>query len=478
MLQADLSIKVPAGKEIAVMHVHATAASADAGIELVGTWKEAKLLKGVPAELRKILVNFSSGDSFVGGTEVLRGDILDVVELRGGDLVKGTLKDSRYTLHTFYGEIQLPADAIIGLINIGQFRPRQLLVSGDGQVFGGQLAKETVSLELSSGQLTQIPLSQISRLGYRKRLGESRDGAADQPADRAMIFLRAGDRMAVQPPQAPVEFVTRYGVLKIDPKAIAAIAFQSDDNAVHTAFLTDGSHFAGLLADNQFNMTLIGAGQTVVDESGGTTKSSPGAMETIAIPAAAVLRWQLSGKPAEPADDAPTLRLVNGDQFVGALTGELKLNTMFDTISVNAGEIHSLSHTPDGGGDVQIELWDQTRLSGSLQDAEVNCALNSGGAVKVPVALIDIYTQPQPQPSDGMIQQIKLVVASLSADDWKQRDQAQNQLSAMGPLVAIVLKQLLPSQPPEAQQRIETILKQFADKKEPESGANVNDGGQ
>ena len=483
LVQADLSVKVPAGKEVAVMHVHSTAASADAGMQLVAGWQESKLLKNVRPEIGRILINFNSGISLIGDAQVLRGDLLDVVELRGGDQLKGTLKEPTYTLHTFYGEIQLPADALIGLINIGKYRPRQLLVSGDGQVFGGQLAKETISLELSSGQLTQIPLSQIARIGYRRRPGESADTAADQTAeqsaDQSIVLLRTGDRMAVLPPEGTIDFLTRYGLLKLDPKAIGAIAFQSDDNAVHTAYLTDGSHFAGLVASEEFKMKLRGTRPAQVEgaDNGAATTQPLASEQTITIPAAALFRWQLSCKTAEPGDDSPALRLANGDLFVGSLAGELKLDTLFDTITINAGEIHSLTHTPDAGSDVQIELWDQTRLSGSLRDEKLTCALSSGQAVNVPVALIESYSQPQPQPSDGMVQQIKLVVANLSADDWKQRDQAQNQLTAMGPMIAVVLKQLLPSQPPEAQQRLEAVLKQFADKKSSGGAASVTGGG-
>jgi hypothetical protein len=334
--------------------------------------------------------------------------------------------------------------------------------------------------------VTQIPLSQISRLGYRERATEGDEGsndqaggasgdaagnaggntAADEAAIHPTIFLRTGDRMDVLPPDGPIDFITRYGVLKLDPKAIQSLAFQSDENAVHTAYLTDGSHIAGLVAGGQFKMTLSGTGGATGGATGGGsgTTQPAGAVQSVTIPASSLLQWQMTDKTAEPDADAPILRLMNGDVFVGALSGQLKLDTLFDTISVDGSEIQSLTHAATGG-DVQIQLWDQTRLSGSLQEPELDCTLLSGGSVKVPVALIEAYTQPQPQPSEMMVQQIKAVVTNLAADDWKQRDQAQNQLIAMGPMIAGVLKQLLPGAPPEAQQRLELVLKQFAEKK-------------
>src|SRR5206468_3006490 len=118
-------------------------------------------IASLPPELRKIIVNFPGAQSFVGDRELLRGAMLDVIELRGGDKVQGTLKDGTFKLATFYGTIELPAKRVISIFNVGEFRPRQLLVTTDGEIFGGTLAKQTLELELSSGQKIQVPLSQM-----------------------------------------------------------------------------------------------------------------------------------------------------------------------------------------------------------------------------------------------------------------------------------------------------------------------------
>jgi hypothetical protein len=60
-----------------------------------------------------------------------------------------------------------------------------------------------------------------------------------------------------------------------------------------------------------------------------------------------------------------------------------------------------------------------------------------------------------------MVERIRSVVAELNADDWKQRERAEAQLIAMGSAVISVLRELGPGQPPEAQQRIDSILKQL-----------------
>jgi hypothetical protein len=188
--QSTMSITIPAGKESAFVHLHGSAASQEAGVAFVNNFKESDMLKTLPREIRKIVVNFRGGQSFVNDMEVLRGDMLDVVELKSGDQLRGTLKETSFALQTFYGAVQLPVEQVIGLMNVGRFRPRQLVITVDGQIFGGLLDKDSVKLELTSGQITQIPLSQITRLGYRKRDGEAR-GMGLRQADRPAPQRRA-----------------------------------------------------------------------------------------------------------------------------------------------------------------------------------------------------------------------------------------------------------------------------------------------
>lgn len=440
MVRASSQIVIPGNKEVAILHLHGTSNTQEAAAQFVTSIREGKLLSDVAPALRKLIFNFGSPNSYVEDREILRGEMFDVVEMRGGDVVRGTLGEKSYKLATFYGNIDLPAERVIGLINVGQFRPRQLVITTDGEVFGGKLDKETVELQLSSGQVTQIPLSQVSRIGYRKRAGEPDEWNFDKPA----IMLRSGERIGIDLPPGTIDVLTRYGLLQLKPESIGAIVFQAEEHGVHEVYLTDGSAFAGLVSSPQFQLKLSGP---------------TGTPQMVTIPAAAVRRFQLSGKIDEPGDDTPSLLLSNEDRLVGTLTGELKLDTAFDTITIDASEVRGMTRVKDAGLDVQITLWDQTSVSGQLQSPQVSCALNCGLEVQVPLALVEEYSNPHPLPSPRMIERIKAVVAELNAEDWKQRERAEAQLISMGPAVIKVLQEMSASQPPEAQQRIDSILK-------------------
>ncbi len=443
-VQAQLEVKIPAGKEIAFMHLHGTAASTDQGVRFVSGLKEKDLMADIPRELRKLIINFVATQSIFGDYEILRGEVFDVVELRGGDQFRGTLQETVYQLETFYGTVELRPERVIGLINIGQFRPRQLVVTSDGEIFGGRLAKKTIDLELTSGQVTQVPLSQVSRIGYRKRADEPEEWTFNHP----FVLMRSGDRVSIQLPAESIEVMTRYGGLQLAPQSLAAIAFETEEHGVHDIQLVDGSRFAGLVSQPRFDMKRAGL-------DGG---------QVVSFPASALRRIQFSNfseDEAAPPEGAPRLELNNNDVLIGVLSGELKLDTAFDTLVVNAEEIRELQHPEGSPMDVQLTLWDQTTVSGQLQQPVMDCTLHCGVRMTVPIGMMRHYENPSPRPSAIVLERIRSVVAELSAEDWKQRDRAEAQLISMGPSVGGVLREMQSSLPPEAQQRIDSVLKQL-----------------
>ena len=480
---ASMRLTVPPRGEVAIVHLHANVPTQAAGVEWVQSIKESKLFASVPRQLRRLVVNFRVGLQFIGGRELLRGDASsDVIELRGGDQLRGNVKDANFALKTFYGDVSVPADRVVGLLNVGEFRPRQLVVTADGQILGGQLDRDAVAIELSTGQVTNVPVAQISRLGYRKRPNEPEEWTLDKP----MVLLRSGERVAIKMPAGPIEVMTRYGLLKLPPASVRQLVFQDEERElpVHEVQLTDGSRLAGLVTNPELTLELA-------DEAGKPVKMTTGAVARLHLAAGN------EDDAGEPADGAPTLTLSGGDVLVGTLEGTLKLDATFDTLSVNAAEVRTLVRggaTEAGGpssrggggttasdagelpGDVQVTLWDSSVLRGRVQEDAVGCKLRSGVTLSVPVALIERYDQPEPQPSAAMGDRIKGVVGNLDADDWRTRDAAEAELIGMGNAIVPVLRELRSGQPPEAQQRIDQILTKLGAK--PGAGARSRDDAQ
>jgi hypothetical protein len=428
-------VDVPARQTIAITHLVCRRANASDGARILDELSEKNVIKELPPEIARKVANFPHGERFLDDAELLRGDLFDVIELRGGDQYKGTIKQEKFKLKTSYGQIELPAERVISMFSSGQFKPRQLIVTGDGQIFGGRLDIDAIRLELSNGQSTSVPLTQITRLGYRRR-GEEPD---EWKFDKPMILLRGGDRMFVTPPAAPLMIATRYGVLPIKPECLASIAFVSEDRGVHDIRLTDGSKFAGLLSGD-VNLKVLA-----------------GSPDPVPFPAIDLRRLQFAATADDVDADAPTLLMTNGDRLVGSFSGSFKLQTAFDAIPVAGAEVRALKRGRRAG-EVQLTMWDGATLSGQLDGDTLPLTLKSGVSLAAPVGLIDTYTNPQPRPPAPIVDRIKAIVVDLNADDFRARDHAEAQLVQIGPAVVGVLKDLRATQPPEAQQRIDLVI--------------------
>lgn len=441
VLEAKYTLDVPAKQTAVLVHVVTLRGTAADAANVFQQARDQDFLRDLPAEVRKNVVNFPRPDTFVGDREILRGNLVDVVELRGGDQYRGTIQLDRFRLQTSYGPLELSADAVVAMLTIGDYRPTQLVITADGEMYGGTLQSDAIRIQLSSGQMTALPVSSVTRLGYRRR--------PDEPAQwkftRPLLMLQSGDRIAVEPPSEPIAFATRYGTIRLRPQAIASIAFQSDDNPVHEVELIDGSRFAGIVAGEALDLKL----------------ASLGGGREVHFPFSGISKLQLAEKAEEPGDTTPVLSLTNGDRLIGTLSGKLELETAFDSIPIDSVHVRGLRHGGSAPAEVQVTLWDQATLSGRSRADTFVCGLKSGGDVKVPVSLVDSYVNPDPQPPPQIVEKIRSVIAELNSDDLKRRDRAQGQLTEMGPMVAGTLKMLRQGAPPEAQRRIEAILAGF-----------------
>ncbi len=444
-------VEVPAKQVVAITHLVCRRSNPGEAAKVLDEIVDRDVLKELSPDVAKRLANYPRGDRFIGDEELLRGELFDVIELRGGDQYKGTIKQDKYRLTTSYGSIELPADKVISEFTRGDFRPRQLLVTRDGEIFGGQLEGQTIKLELSNGQITNVPLSQITRMGYRK--------AADEPEelkfDKPFVLLRSGDRMVIGQLSQPIAVATRYGNLLLKPETISAVLFVSEEHAVHEVLLTDGSKFQGIITADAMEVKLALTGKSV------------------SLPVSSIRRLQLA--PAkEEEDSTASLNLANGDRFIGTLSKTLKLQTAFDTLAVNGAEIRALQRGKGSTGDVQITLWDNATLSGQLDTDQLSFVLAGGVSMNLPVASVEVYNNPEPTPSPQVMERIKSIVAELNADDWKTRDLAESQLVAIGSGITGVLNQMRPSQPAEAQQRIDVIIKTLKATKPAPSPTNID----
>ena len=142
----NLSTSIPAGKEIAIMHVHAVANNAADGQDLVKKFKESKALKDVPPNIRKLIVNFNAArPRSTATTRSSAATCSTSSRCAPATSSAATSRRPSYKIATFYGTVTVPAEKVISVISIGAVRPRQLLFTTDGDVIGGTLEHDKIA---------------------------------------------------------------------------------------------------------------------------------------------------------------------------------------------------------------------------------------------------------------------------------------------------------------------------------------------
>lgn len=434
MLTATMQLKVPPKGKRAIVHWHGTFDSAEAGVQWAAALKEGRALVDLPGDVRRALVNVAPpGGGLPDGMELLRGTASDVIELAGGDVLRGELGVKTYALTTDYGRISLPAKDVAGLVSV---EGRQWLVSSAGEIFAGRIDEPALPITLAGGQMPNVAIGSVSRVGYRSNAVDLPEWSFDGP----MAFLATGERFRIQLPAGPIKFATRYGELSLPAEQVAAV-LTPPGGAAHQLFLVDGSRLSGVLSGSEWQLT-------------------PLAMNSPAPFAVAALARVQFKKLAEPIGvGVATIGLLGDDRIAATLTQPVKLVTAFDTLSIAGDQIRTITRPQPGGPDVALTTADGSTFRGRLAEANLSVTVAGQLPLTLPAAALRDYDNPNPYPAASVVGRIKDAVKRLNSDDLKTRETAEAELIATGPSIGGVLQTMLNEQPPEARDAMSRILK-------------------
>ena len=442
-VQSTLTIAIPANGKIAVVHYDGATDSTATANKWIADAKPKSLLADLPNDVRQIIVNMPARAAGLSpDIELLRGDLLDVVELQGGDRLVGTVSATSFKVSSVLGAVDLPTDHLLGMVSTGA---KPLWVLGDGQILSGPVDAPALQFESAGGGSMTVAWSQIARLGFRHRQTEpadAPDGVPPLPAP--VIGLLSGDRFHFTPSVDAIDIVTRYGLLHLPTAAIGSLSFVDPETPVDVITLTDGSRFTGL---------------TTVKSVGGNALLGD-ATKPNAIDVDRISLLELHDAPDDAVADGPTLVTTTGNSFSGPLQQAVALRTSAGVIHLDAGVISAAVVDEDSHG-LKITTADGTSITGKPIDDAWDVRTVAGIDVKIPTRELKSYTNPGAAPSTMSRSGLDPWISQLNAEDWKQRDAAEHALLKLGPAVSSALHQARDKQPPEAQQRIDSILKQL-----------------
>lgn len=125
----------------------------------------------------------------------------------------------------------------------------------------------------------------------------------------------------------------------------------------------------------------------------------------------------------------------------------------------NAVEVPRKAAAPLGPKHIRLHLLDGSVISGDLSMSEVEVETTFGKLV-VPIEKIRSFT-PGLDSNPKKIAELEALINNLSSDDYKTREQAHKDLSAMGPKIQKELERFTGSDNAEIKRHVTEILKEF-----------------
>ena len=354
-----LSMVVPAGKASALCFFEAQRRGFDEGSKFLKDFKPSRELRDLPQALRRILVNIGDVSSSLGTVELRRSEEADLIVLRQGGELLGTITNSQYVLKSVFGELKVPAKDVIGLAGVSSEGNRVRLVLTGGQVILGELS-EPLTAKVTGGTELKVQVKGLEQAAYRV----STERPAEITLTSSLVGLRTGEQVAFNDSALTLEFLTAHGLLKLSPGDLDSVELDTPGGGLNRAVFRNGSVLAGLLPPGKIAL-----------------KARLGFALEVSPPQARRLVFVGPRK-----DDAAlaSMTLRNADLLLGRFADEKwQVVSKVGTIAVAAKDIAEAEFSDESLGQVNLVLRDGTKLSGKLGDDYVNFKIEPGPTVKV-----------------------------------------------------------------------------------------------
>lgn len=452
------NVNIPAGKTATLVHFAAqrvlptlpTGKSLD---DVFSPFKSRSLLRDLPNDIRKSIVNMSSGSlgswdrslplsSFESlGIEPGPTDILAIGE---STALRGSLTFSKLSLETEYGPKAITAINLAAIARPDKAEGFGRVFLRDGEILSGRLDVKDMKFTMNTGLAVDIPVDQIDRLVMRelpdtKRLDDSDVTAILETMDGDRIALVAGGSVSI-------ELVTPWGTRKFTLDEVERLEATPAPIGYRVA-LRDGSRLFGFIKSTTLKLTT---------KSFGTQAMHPSAIRTLS-----------NFHDVPEADfDQDTLTqshvVLKGDNL---LVGAIDLETVHFTARgqripvppnqlrhVQLGEVTGLATLFEG------VLWDGGQVAGEFHELVLPFRHGQNVAL-VPVRDIVEIRVPSPTVPDGLRAKIRLLIIDLGSPEFETREAASKELSDLGQLAKSQLREAIQlSQDAEVRRRVEVIL--------------------
>ncbi len=446
----NANLEIKPGKAAALCLFHAQRRSMANAQKFLEDFDHTREIRMVPAPLRRIIANFSTG-SYLGGIHLERSDAADKIVESTGDMKFGRVLNDKFVVDTFFDTIEIPAEKVIGMVlPQGAGDARLHVAMTNGQILCGTIKGQKLKLKMSVGSTLEIPFDRIKQWSYKI----SKQRPEEIEFTGPLAILRTGDSLAFDPADVELNFRTRYGSVELSGEDLFVINMDNPGHGLHKAEFLNGSRLGGVLEAGNITLKLTLGPRLRINRN-------------------LVAKLQFSPEEGSPPP-LTGVKMTNGDELFGRLGDkEIVIRTDYGSqVTLHPRSIKTMTFSTTHLGRAVVQLWDGSVLRGQLTQDELRFEIKPGPQLAIcPNQCLSI-TRPQALPPEEVMEKIEKLVGQLGAESYKDRQDATEELVAMGKEIVPLLQKYLKTNDPEVQQRIRHVIERLGGEAKPSGGSS------
>jgi hypothetical protein len=409
-------------------------------METIKKFNMKKALADLSSAAKKLILNIGASDDG-WDVDLDRVESADMVRLKAGQQLMGSVTNESFVVQTFFGSVTLPAAQVVGMACPASDGESARFLLADGQIVSGRCQQDKLTLKLATGNTLQIPLDHIKQWSYKLSAQRPDVDALTKP----YVELRTGDRLLFAPAALSLKFRTRHGLIDIAGKDLVEIKLDNSGNVVHRVTFANGSTLGGFLEPQKITLPL-----------------TLGPKPEISREMISAIRFATETK-ADPM--LTCVVLSNQDELYCTMLDKAISVTMdYGKADITPESIASMTFSKDQREQATVKYFEGSDFVGKLEPSELTFQIVPGTVLKVYANSIDRLTRNVAMPPGDVSADIEKLIARLGAESYKDRQAATEELVKMGSKIIPVLKKFANSSDAEVRQRIEDVIEKLGGK--------------
>jgi hypothetical protein len=417
------------------------------------TFRAWKYMRDLRPDLRRKVLNFGRLSGYAD-IDLLRSESSDRVFLANGDPLLGEVTTREFRVQTSFGMARLPAADVIGMAMQTDEKGRpdpngvmKVLLRG-GHLLRGTLKDQKLRFAVGEAKL-EIPFHHMAQWSFR--VSKDRPEYVETPPPR--ILLRSGFRLPIDMQTLTLPVRSQLGRIDVQIADVHQVTFDPNDPNSCTVSFLSGSTLTGRADANGIATALPLEGHGTVPLASVAKIIHTNVPPEGTANATLTLRKTLDAVVSEKKQTVLSGTLANEE--IVLLIGDKRRS--FDPAVVKELKFQASPNDP-----VTLTTWNSGNKTGLLQTRTIRLRMGAGSVVSVDANECALLKRAHMTAPANMTREADQWIDQLGHADRRKREEATRKLKQMNKIILPELKKAFgKSRDPEVRARLETVIEHF-----------------